>query len=75
MFELNDVVKFKDTRTPTEILGVITRVDSKDYVQILAENGRTFNAAYTGYLKPTGKKIRISDILEELALMGAEEKK
>ena len=74
MFELNDVVRFKDTGTLVEMLGVITRVDSKDYVQILAENGRTFSAAYTGYLKKTGRKVRVSDVLEELALMSAAEK-
>jgi hypothetical protein len=34
MFEVNDVVRFKDNNIPVEILGVITRVDSKDYVQI-----------------------------------------
>ena len=69
MFEVNDVVRFKDTRTPVENLGVITRVDSKDYVQILAEDGRTYNAAYTGYLKPTKHKMPISNLFDEFARM------
>ena len=67
MFEVDDVVKFKDTKSPVELFGVITRVDSKDYVQILAEDGRTFSAAYTGYLKPTKHKMQISHLYDEFA--------
>lgn len=32
MFKANDVVIFKDVHTPAPMFGVITRVDSKDYV-------------------------------------------
>lgn len=67
MFEVNDVVRFKDNNIPVEILGVITRVESKDYVQILAENGKTYSAAYVGYLKPTEYKMPISNLLDEFA--------
>ena len=68
MFAVNDIVTCK--RNGERVTGVVTRVNSSEYVQILCEDGKTYSAVYTGYLKKIGKTVDIASLMAEIGFAG-----
>lgn len=64
MFKTGDVIRF--TYEKEKLKGVITKVNNRDYVQVLTSDGRTFSSVYTGYVKGIGKTVDLEAFLKEI---------